>query len=90
MKKKRGHKVFHVKKSFKKEFKRQIRLAVIAAIGFIIAFAWRDAIYRSAQNLVKQFTEAANVVLTEIYTALFITLIGVILLSMTSKLLKER
>ena len=38
------------KRTFKSEFKRQIRLAIAAAAGFLIAFAWREAIFNAFQN----------------------------------------
>lgn len=88
--KKRGIRIFNVKRSFRKEVARQVRLAIIAAIGFTIAFAWRDAIYNSSKELVKKFTEAANVALTEIYTAIFITIAGVLLIFLSSRFLREK
>lgn len=84
------YRLFHVRRSFKKEFKKQIRFAIMAAIGFIIAFAWRDAIYNSSSYIVDKFIDAAEVVLSEIYTAIFITIVGVLFLLFTSKLLRDR
>lgn len=81
--------LFSIRRSFKKEFKRQLRFAIMAAIGFTIAFAWRDAVYNSSRDLVEKFIEVANVTLTEIYTAMFITIIGVILLFLSSKFLRD-
>jgi len=84
-------KVFQIKKSFKKEFRRQIRLAVIAAIGFTIAFAWKRAVFDTFQNYVSRIMDVpAGQYLTEIYTALAITLFGVLLIFLTSKILKEK
>ncbi len=37
---------------FKKEFKKQIRLAIAASVGFIIAYSWRDFIVGSVKSLV--------------------------------------
>lgn len=31
--------IFQTKRSFRKEFKRQIKLAIIAAVGFTVAFS---------------------------------------------------
>ena len=77
-------------RSFRKEFKRQIRFAVVAAIGFSVAFAWRNAIFDLFQNYVARFLDVAvGHYLTEIYTAIAITLAGVLLILITSKLLKE-
>lgn len=83
-------KLFGIKKSYKKEFKRQIRFAIIAAVGFTIAFAWRNAIYNSTSTLISKITDTAEVILTEVYTALFITFVGVLFLLLSSKILKEK
>ena len=78
------------KRSFKKEFKRQIKLAIVAAIGFSIAFAWRNAIFDSFQSFVARFLDLAkDHYMTEIYTAIAITLAGVALIYITSKLLRD-
>lgn len=77
-------------RSFRKEFKRQIRFAITAAIGFTIAFAWRNAIFESFQNFVSRFLDvSADHYLTEIYTAFALTLAGVMFIFMTSKILKD-
>lgn len=79
-----------ITRSFRKEFKRQIRLAIVAAIGFSIAFAWRNAIFDSLQGLVSKFSNLPLGNFTnEIYTAILMTFLGVILILITSKLLKE-
>jgi len=81
---------FKVRRSLRKEFKSQVRFALIAAVGFVIAFAWRNTIWDSSRLLIEKFSTAAGVVLTDVYTALFITFFGVILLIITSKLLKDK
>jgi len=75
-------KYFEVKRSFKKEFRRQIRLAILAAIGFTIAFAWKRAIFDSFQSFVTRFSET--------YTAIAITLVGVLLIFISSKILRDK
>ena len=82
--------MFRAHKSFKKEFKRQIKWAIIAAVGFIVAFAWRNAIYNSSQSIVEKFTDAADLILTEFYTAIFVTIVGVLLIMLSSKILRDR
>lgn len=78
------------KRSFRKEFKRQIRLAVVAAIGFTIAFAWRNAVFEGFQNYVSRFLEVdPSHYLTELYTAIAITFAGVCLIFITSSILKD-
>ncbi len=83
-------KLLKTKRSFRKEFTRQIRLAVIAAIGFTVAFAWREAIFDLFQNFVSRFLDLTiEHYSTKIYTAIAITIAGVLLIFLTSKLLKE-
>jgi len=82
--------LLNTRRSFRLEFKRQIRLAVVAAIGFTIAYAWRNAIFDAFQNYVSRILDVPiGHYTTEIYTALAITVAGVILIFITSKLLKE-
>ena len=84
-------KYFETKKSFRKEFKRQIRLAILAAIGFTIAFAWKRAVFDTFLDYVSRFMDLPiNHYTSEIYTAIAITLLGVILIFITSKLLRDR
>ena len=84
-------KYFNVKKSFKKEFKRQIKLAVLAAIGFTIAFAWKRAVFDTCLSYVSRFMDLpTNHYTAEVYTAVAITLIGVMLIFLTSKLLRDK
>ncbi|MBS3065987.1 hypothetical protein J4229_03005 [Candidatus Pacearchaeota archaeon] len=83
--------ILKTSKSFKKELKRQLRLAIVAAIGFSVAYAWRNAIFDSFQNWVSRLLDVQKEhYTTEIYTALTITFIGVILIFATAKLLKDR
>ena len=80
----------HTSRSFKKEFKKQVRLAIAAAVGFSIAFAWRQSIFDTFLSFVARFLNVPKGhYLSEVYTALAITLAGVILLSLTSKILKD-
>lgn len=72
---------------FGKEFKRQIRMAIAAAIGFLIAFAWRDYVINLAGGL---FTNLALNMpdLSRFLSSLLITLIGVIFIIISSKILE--
>lgn len=82
--------IFKKKRSFKSEFKRQIRLAVAAAAGFLIAFAWREAIFDAFQSFMSRFLDITpNHYLTETYTAIAMTLVGVLIIFISSKLLRE-
>lgn len=76
-----------VTKKFKKEFRKQIRLAIAAAIGFIIAFAWREFI---VGLVIKQMGKLSILMphTTRFLSALFITIVGVLLILLSSRLLE--
>lgn len=83
-------KILQTRRSFRTEFRRQIRLALTAAIGFTIAFAWRNAIFDAFHSFVARFLDISpEHYLSETYTALAITLFGVFLIFLTSKMLRE-
>lgn len=83
-------KIFNTKRTFRREFKRQLRLAIVAAIGFTVAFAWRNAVYDAFQNWVARILDITpQHYTTETYTALGITLFGVLAIFITSRILRE-
>jgi hypothetical protein len=63
-----------------------MRYAIAAAVGFLIIFAWRDAILNSAKNFVEKFTATSN----EVITAMFITVVGVVIILISSRLLRDK
>lgn len=77
------------KKSFRKEFRRQMRYAIAAAVGFMIIYAWRNAIINSVEDLMVRFVSSTEVALTNLLSALFLTLLGVLIILASSKLLKD-
>ncbi len=79
-----------VKKGFKKEFRRQLRYAIAAACGFIIVFAWRESIMSFTKTFVEKFAKTTEFVATDIGTAIAITALGVIIIVVSSKLLKDK
>jgi len=83
-------KILKTKKSFRKEFKRQVKYAIAAAVGFLIAFAWRDAIYNAVYDLVRKFAEETQTAASEISTAIFITIVGVLIILISSRLLRDK
>jgi hypothetical protein len=83
-------KVLQTSRSFKKEFRRQLRFAITAAIGFTVAFAWRNAIYDTLHNFVSRILDISPTQYTsEVYSAIAITVLGVILIFVTARILKE-
>ena len=73
---------------FKQEFKRQIRLAVTAAIGFIIAFTWREAIITWFNSFVSMVSNIPADQIPPSLSAITMTILGVIAIVVSSKLLK--
>ncbi len=80
-------KIFNRKKSFKQEFKSQLRLAIAAAVGFTIAFAWKDYISFQTNTFIQNILVAVPY-LSRFIGAFLITLIGVIIILISSKLLR--
>jgi hypothetical protein len=77
------------KKNFRKEFKRQLRYAIAAACGFLIIFAWKDAIWTFTRDLVEKLEQTTAIASTNIAAALIISVIGVLIIIISSKLLKD-
>ena len=84
MKLKRG------RKSFKKEFRRQLKYAIAAGVGLLIAFAWREAIWDSAENIVSTIVDSTKTAISSVSTSIIITIIGVAILLISSRLLREK
>jgi len=82
--------ILKTKKSFRKEFKRQLKYAIAAAVGFLIAFAWRDAIYNAVHEIIQRFEDSTKVMASEISTAVFITVVGVLIIIISSRLLRDK
>lgn len=78
------------KRSFRKEFKRQLKYAIAAAVGFLIAFAWRDAVYNAVHEIVEKLEDSTKVMANEVSTALLITVIGVLIIIISSRILRDK
>lgn len=77
------------KKSFRKELKRQLRYAIAAAVGFLIIYAWRDAILGLTKDLISKIQKTTAIASLDIMTALTISVIGVLIIIISSKVLKD-
>ena len=77
------------KRSFKKELKRQIKYAIAAAVGFTIAFAWKEAIWNSAENLAERFFNEAKDSVNNFSTAIVISIIGVLIILISARLFRD-
>ena len=63
---------------FKKKFKQQIRYGLTAAIGFLIAYAWREPLIRMFRDLSEKLVNSTISYEIDIITALIITTLGVL------------
>ena len=77
------------KSNFRKELKRQLRYAIAAACGFMIIFAWKDAIWTFTKDIVEKFEKTTSLASTNIIAALLISIVGVLIIVISSKLLKD-
>ncbi|MFH1607509.1 MAG: hypothetical protein ABIA78_00030 [archaeon] len=77
-------------RKFRIEFRRQLRMIIIVTISFTIAFTWRQTIFDLSQSFIKLFTNTQNSSTLSILASLFITLISIILIYLTSHYLKNR
>ena len=73
--------------NFRKEFRRQIRLALAAAIGFIIAFVWKDFVIKLTGDTLSRFLEL-NPITSTLAIAIVVTFIGVLIILISSRILK--
>jgi biotin transporter BioY len=77
------------KKNFRREFKRQVKYAIAAAVGFLIAYAWKEAIFETTQSIIKKINQTAEFMTSNLFTSIVITVIGVVIIIISSKLLKD-
>jgi hypothetical protein len=80
------HRIKKATSRFQKELKKQIRYAVAAGIGFLIAWAWKEYVF----NLATKMTGDLALVMpnmSNFIAAATITLIGVVLIFISSRLL---
>lgn len=76
-----------IKSKFLKELKRQSRLAIAAAIGFLIAYAWKDYVLVLAKSMFQDLAPLVPAV-SQLLSAIFFTAIGVILILLSSRILE--
>jgi hypothetical protein len=72
-------------KTFKKEFKKEMNTAIMAAFGFLIALVWKDVITNFVNNLSEKSPFHGAFV-----SALLVTIICVLGIMLFSKILKNK
>lgn len=74
--------------NFRKEFIRQFRMLVVVTIGFTIAFSWRQTIFDAIEKTIETLFRTSQVY-SSILTSTFITLLGLLIILLSSYLVKE-
>jgi len=73
------------KQEFKKEFKKQLAIALLAAFAFLIALSWRDFISEIVNKIIIFFGIQGQTYIVKFIAALIITIIAVIGILIFSK-----
>lgn len=74
---------------FGSEFKKQTSIAIMAAFGFLIALVWRDLISNVINTIVKPHLITAYPYLSDLISAIIITVIAVIGIALISRWAKS-
>ncbi len=70
---------------FHSKFKEHTSTAIIAAFSFLIALAWRDLVVKLVENYIKPSTLLTHPYLSELISALIVTIFSVIAIIFVSK-----
>lgn len=75
---------------YRKEFRHELRLLIIVTLGFTIGFTWRETIFDLSWALMQFVTKVQTAPALSILASLFITVVSLGLIYLTSYFLKER
>ncbi|MDO8459656.1 MAG: DUF5654 family protein [Nanoarchaeota archaeon] len=75
---------------FRKEFRDQLSIAVTAAFAFLIALAWKDAIFESVNKIISSFNLFSNIYLFRILSAIAVTIISVLGILIVSRITAQK
>lgn len=78
------------KTKYRQEFRRELRLLIVVTLAFTIGFTWRETIFDLSLAFVHWLTHAEQVPALSVLASIFITLMSVGLIYLTSYLLKEK
>lgn len=79
----------YIGQKYKDEFRKQVRSIVVFTLGFTIAFAWREVIFDWSKSATAWITHSGDGGST-IGATIFITLISVFLIFLTTHWLKDK
>jgi ABC-type proline/glycine betaine transport system permease subunit len=77
-------------RSFRKDFRNQIKTLVVVGAGFTIAFTWRQTLFDISQKIVQFITNIKSSAVLSLATSIFTTLISVAFVLLVVYLLKEQ
>jgi len=75
---------------FNKEFKRQLRLLITVAMGFTIAFTWRQTIYDLSLTFLKFITKIQDISALKILTSILITIFAFLIIYLSARYLGSK
>lgn len=76
-----------MKGKFKIELKKQVRTAIAASAGFVIAYAWRGFLLNVAQTIVNDLITLSPLT-SSLLIAISFTLVGVLIILLSSRILE--
>ena len=71
--------------NFKKEFKKQLVVAVSAALGFLMAFSWREPITDLVKLIAARAGASENMLFYNVISAIILTIVAVLVLILISR-----
>jgi len=76
-------------KSFRKDFRKQLKTLVVVGAGFTIAFTWRQTIFDISKRIVEFVTNIKDSSVLSIATSIFTTIFSLLLVLLVIYLLKD-
>ena len=80
---------FRASRKFRKEYRKELRTLIIVTLGFTIAFTWRQTLFDISQSFVQWITHVQTSASSSLMASIFITLVCLSLIWVTSHLIKE-
>jgi len=72
--------------NFQLEFRTQLKIAMLAALGFIVAFSWKDFIATLLNMVISKLDVTEKLYLYQLISAIAVTVIAVIIMVFLSKI----
>ena len=76
-------------RSFKRDFRHQLKTLIVVGAGFTIAFTWRQTIFDISERAVQFFTNIRDSSVLSLATSIFTTLFSLVVVLLIIYLLKD-